>query len=130
MINSFARCKELGCLPTVHCENGELVIRGQRAMLAAGITGPEGHPYLPACNITSLIHFKCLLITRWSRPPEVEAEAANRASTIAKVTNVPVYLCHNSCKEALDVIRTAKESTSTQIVIMAEMPYFYVCFKL
>lgn len=90
LLDSFARCKELGCIPTVHCENGELVIRGQKAMLEKGILGPEGHP--------------------WSRPAEVEGEAANRVAIIAKLTNVPVYLVHCSCKQAVEVLRTAREA--------------------
>jgi len=88
LINSFTRAKELGCLSTVHAENGELVLLGQKKMLEAGITGPEGHP--------------------WSRPVELEAEATNRAATIAKQINTPVYIVHCSCKEAMEVIARAR----------------------
>ena len=42
LVNSFTRCLELGALPTVHAENGELVFRLQKQLLARGITGPEG----------------------------------------------------------------------------------------
>ncbi|WP_296225057.1 dihydropyrimidinase [Ralstonia sp. UBA689] len=88
LVNSFSRSLELGALPTVHAENGELVFQLQRQLLARGITGPEAHPL--------------------SRPPEVEGEAANRAIRIAQVLGVPVYIVHVSAKDAVDVIARAR----------------------
>ncbi len=88
LVNSFRRCIELGAIPTVHAENGELVFQLQQQMLAQGITGPEGHPL--------------------SRPPAVEGEATNRAIQIAQVLNVPIYVVHVSCKDALDAITKAR----------------------
>ncbi len=88
LVNSFSRALELGAIPTVHAENGELVFQLQKKLIDKGITGPEGHPQ--------------------SRPPEVEGEAANRAIRIAQVLNVPVYLVHVSCKESLDAIVRAR----------------------
>jgi dihydropyrimidinase len=88
LVNSFARAFELGALPTVHAENGELVFQLQRALLARGITGPDAHPL--------------------SRPPAVEGEAANRAIRIAQVLGVPVYIVHVSTREALDAIARAR----------------------
>ncbi|GAB3444503.1 dihydropyrimidinase [Insolitispirillum peregrinum] len=90
LVNSFTRCLELGAIPTVHAENGELVFRLQQKLLAQGLTGPEGHPL--------------------SRPPEVEGEAANRAIQVARVLGVPVYLVHVSVEEALDAIRRGQDS--------------------
>lgn len=50
LVQSFTRAKELGAIATVHAENGELVLLGQKRMLAAGVTGPEGHPQSrPVC---------------------------------------------------------------------------------
>lgn len=88
LVKSFARCLELGAIPTVHAENGELVYHLQKEILAKGITGPEGHPL--------------------SRPPEVEGEAANRAIRIAQVMGTPLYIVHNSCKEAVEAITRAR----------------------
>ncbi len=88
LVSSFSRARELGALCTVHAENGELVFRLQREVFERGITGPEGHPM--------------------SRPPEVEAEAANRAIRIAEVLGVPIYLVHTSCKGALEAITRAR----------------------
>ena len=88
LVNSFRRALELGALPTVHAENGELVFQLQRELVARGITGPEGHPM--------------------SRPPACEAEAANRAIRIAEVIGVPLYIVHNSAKESLEAIARAR----------------------
>ncbi len=88
LVNSFSRSLELGALPTVHAENGELVFQLQRQLLAKGFTGPEAHPL--------------------SRPPEVEGEAANRAIRIAQVLGVPVYIVHVSSKDAVDAITRAR----------------------
>jgi dihydropyrimidinase len=88
LVNSFKRSLELGAMPTVHAENGELVYLLQREVAAMGITGPEGHPL--------------------SRPPMVEAEAANRAIAIADVLGVPIYVVHVSCIEAADAIARAR----------------------
>ena len=76
MYQSFLRCAELGALPLVHAENGDVVARLQQKYMAAGTTGPEGHAY--------------------SRPPEVEGEATNRAIMIADMAGVPLYVVHVS----------------------------------
>jgi dihydropyrimidinase len=88
LVNSFRRALELGAMPTVHAENGELVYLLQAEMKAKGILGPEGHPL--------------------SRPPAVEAEAAQRAIAIADVLNVPIYVVHVSCAESAAAIAAAR----------------------
>ncbi len=88
LVNSFKRALELGAMPTVHAENGELVFLLQKEMAALGITGPEGHPL--------------------SRPPIVEGEAVNRAIAIADVLGVPIYIVHVSCIEAAEAIARAR----------------------
>jgi len=88
LVKSFRRSLELGAIPTVHAENGELVYQLQRELVAKGIRGPEAHPL--------------------SRPPEVEAEAANRAIAIANVLGTPVYIVHVSCAESLEAIARAR----------------------
>ncbi|MBL8349221.1 MAG: dihydropyrimidinase [Burkholderiaceae bacterium] len=88
LVNSFRRALELGAMPTVHAENGELVYLLQAETKAKGILGPEGHPL--------------------SRPPAVEAEAAQRAIAIADVLNVPIYVVHVSCAESAEAIARAR----------------------
>ncbi len=88
LVNSFKRAMELGAMPTVHAENGELVYLLQKEVASMGITGPEGHPL--------------------SRPPMVEGEAANRAIAIADVLGVPIYIVHVSCIESAEAIARAR----------------------
>ncbi len=88
LVNSFKRCMEIGAMPTVHAENGELVYLLQKQVAEIGITGPEGHPL--------------------SRPPGVEGEAANRAIAIADVLGVPIYVVHVSCIEAAEAVARAR----------------------
>ncbi len=88
LVNSFKRAMELGAMPTVHAENGELVYLLQQEVSKMGITGPEGHPL--------------------SRPPMVEGEAANRAIAIADVLGVPIYVVHVSCIEAAEAVARAR----------------------
>ncbi len=85
---SFKRCAELGALPLVHAENGDIVAELQKKYMEAGVTGPEGHAF--------------------SRPPEVEGEAANRAIMIADAAGVPLYIVHVSCEQAHEAIRRAR----------------------
>ena len=89
MFASFRRCAELGALPLVHAENGDIVADLQAKLLAEGNTGPEAHAY--------------------SRPPAVEGEATNRAIMIADMAGVPLYVVHTSCEEAHEAIRRAKQ---------------------
>ncbi|MDW7745619.1 dihydropyrimidinase [Halomonas sp.] len=90
LVKSFRRCVELGAMPTVHAENGELVYQLQQEMLDKGITGPEAHPL--------------------SRPPFVEGEAANRAIQVAHAMHTPIYIVHVSCKDSLDAITRARSA--------------------
>lgn len=88
MFASFQRCAELGAMPLVHAENGDVVAALQKKLIAHGITGPEGHAY--------------------SRPPEVEGEAANRAIMLADAAGVPLYVVHTSSIPAHEAIQRAR----------------------
>ncbi len=88
MVSSFRRCAHLGALPLVHAENGDVVAHLQQKLMSEGNTGPEAHAY--------------------SRPPEVEGEATNRAIMIADTAGVPVYIVHVSCEQAHEAIRRAR----------------------
>jgi dihydropyrimidinase len=88
MVKSFSRAIELGAIPTVHAENGELVCNLQQRLFAAGIVGPEAHPV--------------------SRPPAVEAEAAQLAIAIAETVSVPLYIVRVSYAESAEAIPPAR----------------------
>ncbi|WP_444464488.1 dihydropyrimidinase [Rhodobacter capsulatus] len=85
---SFKRCAEIGAIPMVHAENGDIVAEMSAKLLAEGNVGPEAHAY--------------------SRPSQVEGEATNRAIMIADMAGVPLYVVHTSCEEAHEAIRRAR----------------------
>jgi dihydropyrimidinase len=86
---SFRRLAELGGIAMVHAENGDVVAELSARLLAEGNTGPEAHAY--------------------SRPPQVEGEAVNRAIMVADMAGVPLYVVHVSCEEAHEAIRRARQ---------------------
>ncbi len=88
MYASFKRLAELGGIALVHAENGDVVAELQRKLMEEGNTGPEAHAY--------------------SRPPQVEGEATNRAIMIADMAGVPLYVVHTSCEESHEAIRRAR----------------------
>jgi len=88
IIRGFLRCRELGALPQIHAENGELIAHLQQRLRAEGETGPRAH----------------LL----SRPPQCEAEATFRAVTMAEVLDVPLYVVHVSEAYAAEAIGRAR----------------------
>jgi dihydropyrimidinase len=88
MFKSFSRCAQLGATALVHAENGDLVLQLQNLYMGQGKSGPEFHAY--------------------SRPPEVEGEATNRAIMIADMAGCPVYIVHTSCIQAHEAIARAR----------------------
>ncbi len=88
LYHSFSRCAHLGAMPLVHAENGDVVFRMQEDIMNRGVTGPEGHAY--------------------SRPPEVEGEATNRAIMIADMVGSPLYVVHTSCRDSHEAIARAR----------------------
>lgn len=89
LYHTLKLARELGVIVCAHCENETLVAERCRELLAAGITGPEGH-YL-------------------SRPPRVEAEGVHHLCTFAELTGASVYCVHTSCQEALNEAVAARQ---------------------
>ncbi len=88
ILAGFLRCRDLGALPQVHAENGELIAHLQHKLLAEGIRGPKGHPL--------------------SRPSQCEGEATLRAITMAEILEMPLYVVHVSTAEAAEAIARAQ----------------------
>ncbi|XP_050526848.1 dihydropyrimidinase isoform X2 [Daktulosphaira vitifoliae] len=85
LYNTFEACKELGALPMVHAENGDIVHENSIRLLKSGINGPDGHAL--------------------SRSEDVETEALNRACTIANQVGSPLYIVHIMSKPAADALK-------------------------
>ncbi len=81
--------RELGAMVCAHCENETLVAERARELVAAGVTGPEGHYQ--------------------SRPPRVEAEGVHHLCSFAELTGASVYCVHTSCAEALSEAVAARQ---------------------
>jgi len=99
-------------MPLVHAENGDVVAQLQASLMEEGNNGPEGHAY--------------------SRPPQVEGEATNRAIMIADMAGVPLYVVHVSCEEAHEAIRRARQNGKRvfgepliQHLVLDESEYFH-----
>ncbi|MDQ2867209.1 MAG: dihydropyrimidinase [Verrucomicrobiota bacterium] len=88
LYHTLKLAKELGVIVTAHCENETLVAERQRALLAEGVTGPEGHYE--------------------SRPPRVEAEGVHHLMSFAELTGAHTYIVHLSCAEALREVLAAR----------------------
>lgn len=80
--------RELDAVLCVHCEDGDVVDELQRAVLARGITGPEGHPL--------------------SRPAEAEADAVSRLLYLASIAGARVNVVHLSTELGLEAVRAAR----------------------
>ena len=89
LMEAFKHVKDLRCLTKVHAENGDIISENQKRLLASGVTGPEGH------------HF--------AQSEEVEEMAVRKACTLAKLANVPLYICSPTSIGAAEVIKEFKE---------------------
>ena len=78
-----------GGLVTLHCENGGAIEALRRQALAAGRTGVLEHAA--------------------TRPAILEAEAVQRAASLAEVAGASVYLVHLSSAPALAAVREARD---------------------
>lgn len=78
---AMTMAKSLGTIVTAHCENAEAIDAMQRALLAAGRTGPEWHGA--------------------SRPPVVEASGVHHLASFASLTGAHIYTVHTSCDDAV-----------------------------
>ncbi|XP_014091410.1 dihydropyrimidinase isoform X1 [Bactrocera oleae] len=96
LLEAFERIRALNGVAQVHAENGDIIAKNVQKLLAAGVTGPEGHEL--------------------SRQEEVEAEAVNRACILAHQVDCPLYVVHVMSKSAgIEVARARRRYKNTVI---------------
>ena len=89
ILRVMKKAKELGCVVQVHAENGDMIAQNQRALLAEGVRGPEGH---------LLAH-----------PEDVEEEAVRRACCLAREVGLPLHISSPSSAGAVEIIKEYRE---------------------
>ena len=89
ILRVMERCREAGALVCMHAENGAVIEHLVARSLSRGETQPVFHAL--------------------TRPPALEAEATHRAIVLAGLTQVPLYVVHVTCAEAVEEIRLARE---------------------
>ena len=87
------RAAEVGLLPLVHAETGEIVDLLEREAIAAGRVEPRWHAHV--------------------HPALAEAEATNRAIALARMAGSPIYIVHVTCRGALNAIARARAEGAT-----------------
>jgi dihydropyrimidinase len=104
------KAKELDALPMVHAENGDAIDVTIDRFLEEGRTAPLWHPK--------------------SRPAILEAEAINRAATLAALAGMPMYIVHLSSAAGLDAVLEARRrgglvlaETCPQYLTLTEAEY-------
>src|SRR5262249_55809389 len=89
LYHTLRLAKELGVIVTAHCENADLVLERQKALLEAGKTGPQWHEP--------------------SRPESVEAEGVHHLMSFAAAHDTHCYIVHTSCEPAVREALAARE---------------------
>jgi len=89
ILRLLAATRDCGVLPMIHTENNDAISYLTAELLRQGKTAPKYHPM--------------------SRPPLVEAEAANRVAILAQLVNAPLYIAHLTCRETLERVQAARQ---------------------
>jgi dihydropyrimidinase len=89
LMEFLQRTSSAGALACIHAENGEIIDLFQRRLVAEGRVLPK---YITA-----------------ARPPEVEAQAAARAISIAEIAKAPIYLSSLSSAHAIEKVKAARD---------------------
>jgi dihydropyrimidinase len=88
LFRAMTTAAENGMLIMVHAENGDVVDDLIKKYLSEGKTDPVYHAY--------------------SRPPQVEGEATNRAVVLAGIAGCPLYVVHMTCEDAITALRMGR----------------------
>lgn len=110
MLQLLAVTRECGIMPMIHAENHAAIAYLTAQLVRQGKTAPRYHPL--------------------SRPPMVEAEAANRVLALAGLLDAPVYIAHLTCRETLEAVVSARHrgqkvyaETCPQYLFLCEADY-------
>ena len=116
LFKTLKKVSENGGLTCVHAENFHIIECNVERLLKEGKTAPKYHAI--------------------SRGSLVEGEAVGRAINIAKMAEAPLYIVHNTCKEAVFEIARAREEeypimgeTCTQYLLLSEDEYYKEGFE-
>lgn len=104
LLEFLQRISSCGALACLHAENGEIIDLFLRRLASEGKTSAK---YIPS-----------------ARPPEVEAQAAARAISIAEMAKAPIYLSGISSAHAIEKVKAARDRG--QIVYAETSPHFLV----
>jgi dihydropyrimidinase len=96
LLRVLMRARDIGGLVNVHCENGWLVDYMTARLLKEGKTEPRWHPR--------------------SRPAAFEAEATQRAVSLASIAEAPLHIVHLTCVGALEAAVRARDAGQPVLV--------------
>ncbi len=88
LYRAFRQAGENGTRISMHAENGIVIDEIIKAAVKDGKVAPRWHAH--------------------TRPTRMEAEGVHRAIAIAEVANVPLYIVHLSCSDALDEVKLGR----------------------
>ncbi|MBL4847930.1 MAG: dihydropyrimidinase [Planctomycetes bacterium] len=116
LYRAFRQAGDNGTRICMHAENGIVIDEIVREAIADGKMGPKYHAL--------------------TRPTRMEAEGVHRAIAIAEVANVPLYIVHLSCSDALDEVKRARArgvdvmaETCPQYLVLDQTAYFQEGFE-
>ena len=106
LFRAMQQAAKHGLLIMVHAENGDAIDVLIKEAVEAGNLEPKYHAL--------------------TRPPELEAEATNRAIRLAEVAGAPLYVVHLTNAGALEAVRLARaRGRSSQIFAETCVQYFF-----
>jgi dihydropyrimidinase len=97
LYRAFRKAGEDGTRICMHAENGIVIDEIVKQAVQDGLTAPRWHAH--------------------TRPTRMEAEGVHRAIAIAEVAEVPLYIVHLSCSDALEEV---KRGRSRGVDVIAE----------
>jgi dihydropyrimidinase len=89
IFRALLKTKENGGLVCMHAENGGVIDTLVKEALRKGQTAPKYHAL--------------------TRPTRAEGEATSRALALAEMADVPIYIVHLSCSDALEKVKQARD---------------------